>query len=108
DFGTGYSSMAYLKMFPIDTLKIDQTFVRDLPDNVEDGAIVQAILAMAHNLRLNVVAEGIETAAQAHFLHLHGCNHAQEMLYGAPMSADEFRMLLRRQPADSSTHKDVA
>jgi diguanylate cyclase (GGDEF)-like protein len=98
DFGTGYSSMSYLKMFPIDTLKIDQSFVRDLPGNSEDCAIVQAILAMARNLRLQVVVEGIETSGQADFLRANGCGRAQGMLYGAPMTAAEFAVLLETQP----------
>ncbi|MDO9219318.1 MAG: bifunctional diguanylate cyclase/phosphodiesterase, partial [Lacisediminimonas sp.] len=98
DFGTGYSSMSYLKMFPIDTLKIDQSFVRDLPGNSEDCAIVQAILAMARNLHLQVVVEGIETSGQADFLRANGCGKAQGMLYGAPMTAAEFAVLLETQP----------
>lgn len=103
DFGTGYSSMSYLKMFPIDTLKIDQSFVRDLPGNSEDGAIVQAILAMARNLRLQVVVEGIETSGQADFLRANGCGKAQGMLYGAPMSAAEFEVMLETQPMAKRT-----
>lgn len=95
DFGTGYSSMSYLKMFPIDTLKIDQSFVRDLPGNSEDCAIVQAIIAMAHNLQLHVVAEGIETRGQSDFLRAYGCNLGQGMLYGAPMSVAELDERLR-------------
>ncbi len=95
DFGTGYSSMSYLKMFPIDTLKIDQSFVRDLPGNSEDCAIVQAIIAMAHNLQLQVVAEGIETRGQGDFLRAYGCNLGQGMLYGEPMSVQELELRLQ-------------
>ncbi|WP_151446667.1 putative bifunctional diguanylate cyclase/phosphodiesterase [Lacisediminimonas profundi] len=94
DFGTGYSSMSYLKMFPINTLKIDQSFVRDLPGDSGDCAIVQTILALAHNLQLQVVAEGIEKRGQADFLRTHGCGKAQGMLYGAPMTHEELARML--------------
>jgi diguanylate cyclase len=105
DFGTGYSSMSYLKMFPIDTLKIDQSFVRDLPGNSDDCAIVQAIIAMGRNLQLQVVAEGIEKQNQADFLRVYGCVKAQGMLYGEPMTASAFEALLAaegREPVSSA------
>ncbi len=88
DFGTGYSSLAYLKRLPIDTLKMDRMFVGDLPDDVDDVAIARAILDLAHHLRLTVVAEGVETAAQAEFLLAHGCTLAQGYFFGEPAPAD--------------------
>ena len=85
DFGTGYSSLAYLKKFPIDTLKIDQSFVRDLPDDMGDIAIVESILSMARAMKMDVVAEGVETTAQRDFLMSRGCHRVQGFLYGKPM-----------------------
>jgi EAL domain-containing protein (putative c-di-GMP-specific phosphodiesterase class I) len=77
DFGTGYSSLSYLKRFPIDTLKIDRSFVKDLHCDADDAAICAAILAMARQLGLNVVAEGVESEQQLEFLRRHGCNQIQ-------------------------------
>ncbi len=94
DFGTGYSSLSRLKSLPVHTLKIDRSFLRDAPENASDAAIVKTILAMAHNLNLNVVAEGVERAAQADFLRTHGCNQAQGYLFGYPVPADVFARLL--------------
>ena len=85
DFGTGYSSLAYLKQFPIDKLKIDQSFVRDLPGNADDGAIAQTIIELAHQLRMLVAAEGVETPAQAAFLAGLGCDELQGNGLGAAM-----------------------
>jgi diguanylate cyclase (GGDEF)-like protein/PAS domain S-box-containing protein len=89
DFGTGYSSLAYLKQFPIDKLKIDQSFVRGLPDDADDASIARTIVAMAHQLRMVVSAEGVETQAQAVFLKAIGCDELQGYLLGRPVPADE-------------------
>lgn len=95
DFGTGYSSMNYLKRFPIDTLKIDQTFVREIPSDPDDTAITAAIIALGHALRLDVVAEGVETTPQLDFLQSEGCDRAQGFLLSKPKDATDFARWVR-------------
>ncbi|MCP3764831.1 PAS domain S-box protein [Domibacillus sp. A3M-37] len=89
DFGTGFSSLNYLKQFPVDTLKIDQSFVQELHNNPNDETIVKTIISMAHNLNLNVVAEGIETKEQLVFLQQHLCDEGQGYFFSAPLPANE-------------------
>ncbi|WP_034764187.1 putative bifunctional diguanylate cyclase/phosphodiesterase [Chrysiogenes arsenatis] len=95
DFGTGYSSLQYLKRLPLDQMKIDQSFVRDIHDNPEDAAIVKTIIAMSHALNLEVVAEGVETAAQVEFLMSQGCRAFQGYFFCRPIPAQEFTQRLR-------------
>ena len=101
DFGTGYSSLGYLKHLPVDVVKIDQTFIRELDgsDECGDAAITRAIIAMAHSLSLEVVAEGVEQAAQLDFLRRHGCDEIQGYLISRPLEADAFAALLRERNA---------
>ncbi len=93
DFGTGYSSMAYLQQLPLDQLKIDQSFVRALPEDASSLAIIGAICALGESLNLDVIAEGVETEQQRVLLLSKGCHHFQGYLFGRPMPISEFESL---------------
>jgi len=94
DFGTGYSSLGYLRRFPFDKIKIDQSLIRDLPDGAEGDAIVAAIIALAHSLGMSVTAEGVETQAQLELLRNNGCAQLQGYLFSRPVPATEIPALL--------------
>jgi len=96
DFGTGYSSLSYLKRFPIDTVKIDQNFVRDIVQSSNDAAIVTAVISMARALKLGVIAEGVETEEQLDFLKREQCETIQGFLYSRAVPAEKFGEALRR------------
>ncbi|MCY0911763.1 bifunctional diguanylate cyclase/phosphodiesterase [Massilia antarctica] len=102
DFGTGYSSLAYLQRFPVHSLKIDQSFVRDIGKDQNDTALVTAIIAMAASLRLGVIAEGVETLQQAQFLMAHGCHAAQGFYYSKAVRADAFSELIAHKFEDKN------
>jgi len=100
DFGTGYSSLSYLRRFPVDALKIDQSFIRQITTAGEDTAIITAIIAMARSLNLRVIAEGVETLEELTFLRAHHCDQAQGFYFSPPVRADQFERLLRGSNAD--------
>ena len=105
DFGTGYASLSHLKRFPVDRLKIDRSFVHEIESRSEDAIIVRAIINLAHNLGMEVVAEGIETPAQFEFLREQGCDIAQGYLIGRPMSADAARAFVGGGPPRRGSQK---
>jgi EAL domain-containing protein (putative c-di-GMP-specific phosphodiesterase class I) len=92
DFGTGYSSLSYLKKFPVDAVKIDQSFIRDITSNPDDAAISGAVVAMAHSLKLTVIAEGVETLEQLEFLKLLNCDEMQGYFISRPVPAWDFTL----------------
>jgi len=97
DFGTGYSSLSYLKHFPVDRLKVDKVFVREVTSDADDAAIVTAVIAMAHGLELKVVAEGVESREQLDFLRSHNCDEAQGSYFSPAVSEDELMRLLEKR-----------
>jgi predicted signal transduction protein with EAL and GGDEF domain len=104
DFGTGYSSLSNLRQFPVDTIKIDGSFVRDLSDHVESKGIAEAIITMGRTLSLNVIAECVETKAQADFLRERACDEFQGYYFSKPVAAGEFAELIRAQQATRAGH----
>jgi EAL domain-containing protein (putative c-di-GMP-specific phosphodiesterase class I) len=112
DFGTGYSSLAYLKRLPLNTLKIDRSFIQDIPKATQDMEIVQAIIVMAHTLHLDVVTEGVETFEQYQFLERHGCDFVQGYLLSRPVPLGELRPVLneinQRKHSCTVTHLSLA
>ena len=103
DFGTGYSSLAYLKRFPLDVLKIDQSFVRHLCTDADDRAIAQAVVQLARSLRLRVVAEGVETHEQEEVLRSMACETVQGYLHGKPMAESDLAAWLQRPDPPAAT-----
>jgi EAL domain-containing protein (putative c-di-GMP-specific phosphodiesterase class I) len=96
DFGTGYASLANIKRFPVDTLKIDRSFIHNIPQNAEDNAIAEATIAMGKALNLSVVAEGVETVEQMNFLKEHSCDEMQGFYFSKPIMPEQFADLLRK------------
>jgi EAL domain-containing protein (putative c-di-GMP-specific phosphodiesterase class I) len=111
DFGTGYSSLGYLRKFPLDALKIDQSFVRQIDTAGEDTAIVTAVIGMAQSLKLRVIAEGVETVEELEFLRAHHCEEAQGYYFSRPVPAEQFAKLMKERvssPYFSAEHNAPA
>jgi EAL domain-containing protein (putative c-di-GMP-specific phosphodiesterase class I) len=115
DFGTGYSSLSYLRRFPIDTLKIDRSFVQDISSKQDNGALAAAIIAMAHNLGMQVISEGVETAEQLAYLHVHHCEIFQGYYFSKPLATEAATQLLQKNLAqvtptlhENSLNSDIA
>ncbi|MFQ5596846.1 MAG: EAL domain-containing protein [Nitrospiria bacterium] len=107
DFGTGYSSLSYLKHFPINTVKIDRSFIKEISDDMDSAAIIVAIIAMAHSLKLDVIAEGVETEAQLTFLRQNDCDAIQGYYISQPVSADAFLSFLKKTAALKTLSAEV-
>lgn len=107
DFGVGYSSLAQIKRFPIDTLKVDSSFIRDIPQNREDRAITEAIIAMGRTLSLTVIAEGVETKEQEAFLRDHNCDQSQGYYFSKPISPEDFVSFMKKHAASTSVYPPV-
>ena len=105
DFGTGYSSLSALQQFPISTLKIDKSFVRDIAISSDDATIVQTIIHMGQNLKMDVVAEGVESEDQLNLLQQMDCTYVQGLLFGDPMSSDNYLELLLHRAEGSDRHR---
>ncbi len=103
DFGTGYSSLRYLRTFPVHTLKIDRSFIQDLPHNPYNASLVASMIDMGHSLGLNVLAEGVETVEQVKFLRDHDCDRAQGFLFAKPQSLDSLVPLLKHGEVEVSS-----